>query len=415
VAEESLTVKSGAGLPILEGWDPRSHPDEGISNKRAKMSGVTRLGSTLSIIRIDGKGLDRVNGTLRGTESGAAAAEDAQGQLVLSVIVPARDEEYCIRDCLRSLTAQSEEGFALGREWELIVADDGSTDRTRSIAQGFAGVTVLDPGAPPKGWTGKANAVWQASKASTGRWLLFTDADTVHEPGDLSRAIHEAEKAGVAMLSYSPRQIVTGFWQSALMPLVFCELALAYSPQKVSDPNSRLAAANGQFLMIRRDAYVKIGGHEAVADRILEDVELANLVKRSKLGLRFRYAPDAVSTRMYRTFGQMFEGWTKNLALLFGNCLTLAAWRLLDVVLLAGLPLLAFIFRFRTLAFWGLLIVWARTLWRFYARVAKSKFPAVECAVSPMGLPLFAVVLVRSWIHHTIKKRVVWKGRAYPG
>ena len=109
-----------------------------------------------------------------------------------------------------------------------------------------------------------------------GTWLLFTDADTIHEPGDLLRAIHEAEKAGVGMLSYSPRQMLKGFWQRALMPLVFCELALAYSPQKVSDPNSRLAAANGQFLLIRRDVYIQIGGHEAVADRVLEDVELAN-------------------------------------------------------------------------------------------------------------------------------------------
>lgn len=346
-----------------------------------------------------------------GLESvGPTGGEDPR---ILSVIIPARNEEDCIAECLRSLTSQSEEGFGLRDEWELLLADDGSTDGTRGIAEGFAGITLIEPGPPPKGWTGKANAVWSAAKVATGSWLLFTDADTVHEAGNLRRAIHEAEKAGVAMLSYSPRQIVTGFWQRALMPLIFSELALAYPPQKVSDPTSRLAAANGQFLLIRHDAYIKIGGHQAVSHSILEDVDLANLVKRSKLGLRFRYAPDALSTRMYRTFGQMFEGWTKNLALLFGNCLALAAWRLLDLALLVGLPLIAVMLRYRPLALSALSLVWLRALWRFFARVAKSNFPATDCALSVFGLPLFAVILVRSWFDHTIRRRVTWKGREY--
>jgi len=352
-------------------------------------------------------------GDLKGMALAAEKAGGSKDPRLLSVIIPARNEEDCIAECLRSLTSQSEEGFELGKEWELLLADDGSTDRTRAIAEGFVGITLVTPGAPPSGWTGKANAVWSAAKLATGRWLLFTDADTVHEAGDLRRAIHEAERAGVAMLSYSPRQIVIGFWQRALMPLVFSELALAYPPQKVSDPQSRLAAANGQFLLIRHDAYLRIGGHEAVAGSILEDVDLASLVKSGKLGLRFRYAPDALSTRMYRTFGQMFEGWTKNLALLFGNCLTLAAWRLLDLVLLVGLPLLVVAVHYRPLAMWALILLWFRALWRFYARVAKSNFPAADCALSVFGLPLFAVVLIRSWLHHTIRKRVVWKGREY--
>ena len=85
------------------------------------------------------------------------------------------------------------------------------------------------------------------------------------------------------------------------MPLVFCELALAYPPAKVSDPAQRIAAANGQFLLVEREAYRKLGGHASVADKVLEDVELAFLAKRRKVGLRFRYADDAVAARMYRT------------------------------------------------------------------------------------------------------------------
>ncbi len=85
------------------------------------------------------------------------------------------------------------------------------------------------------------------------------------------------------MLSYSPRQVVTGFWQRALMPLIFSELSLAYPPEKVSDPASRVAAANGQFLMVERAAYFQVGGHSAVAGSLLEDVDLASLLETPKI------------------------------------------------------------------------------------------------------------------------------------
>ena len=342
----------------------------------------------------------------------------------LTVIVPARNEQDCIRACLESLVSQSEEVFELGRDWELIVVDDDSTDKTAEIARGFAGVTVLKGGKLPPGWTGKANAIWTASRKARGRWLLFTDADTVHEPGNLHRAIHEAVRHKVGMLSYSPAQQVAGLVQRALMPLVFCELALAYPPAKVSDPNHRIAAANGQFLLVEREAYRRLGGHPAVRDRVLEDVELAFLAKRRKVGLRFRYAEDAVTTRMYRSTGAMVEGWTKNLALLFDNALLLSVWRALEFALIVGLPVVSIElwnahFAARSLTWlgagWILALLWVRTLVRFYTRVAKSNFPFADCALAPLGLPLFVVLLYRSWFQHRILKQVSWKGRTYPG
>src|ERR1700761_5699529 len=136
----------------------------------------------------------------------------------LSVIVPARNEADVLGPCLDSLVSQSGTGFVLGGDWELLVVDDGSTDATRSIGLGFQGVTLLDPEPLQPGWTGKANAVWTAAKIARGEWLLFTDADTIHTEGDLERALHEARHAQVALLSYSPRQLVAGFWQRALMP-----------------------------------------------------------------------------------------------------------------------------------------------------------------------------------------------------
>jgi glycosyltransferase involved in cell wall biosynthesis len=331
----------------------------------------------------------------------------------LTVIVPARNEADVLRPCLESLLAQSEPGFAVGGEWELLVVDDGSTDETRSIALSLPGVTLLDPAPLKPGWTGKANAVWTAAGKARGEWLLFTDADTVHMAGNLGRALHEAQHAQAALLSYSPRQVVSGFWQRALMPLIFSELALAYPPEKVSDPSSRAAAANGQFLMVERTAYFQVGGHSAVAASLLEDVDLAFLLKRRKYPIRFRYAPDALSTRMYRTFSAMIEGWIKNLARLFALPLMMAAWRMLDLLLVFGLPLLLWHFFAVPVARYALGAVWLKVLWRFYARVAKSNFSALDCALSIFALPLFCLLLVGSWWQHNVRSQVEWKGRAY--
>jgi glycosyltransferase involved in cell wall biosynthesis len=357
------------------------------------------------------------------TLAGTVFAQPEPAELIeLTVMVPARNEEDAIGACLQSLAAQSEGVFELGRDWELIVVDDHSTDRTAEIARGFAGVTVIKSGTLELGWTGKANAVWTAATHARGRWLLFTDADTIHEPGDLYRAIHEAQRHKVGMLSYSPRQIVHGLAQRSLMPLIFAELALAYPPAKVSDPNNRIAAANGQFMLIEREAYRRLGGHASVAKDVLEDVELAFLAKRRKVGLRFRYADDAVATRMYRTTSAMIEGWTKNLALLFNNTLATAIWRALDLVLLVVLPILAIELwsarlDVRSLAWlgagWLFVLLWVRTVFRFYARVAKSNFPFADCVLAPLGLPLFVVLLYRSWFQHRILKQVSWKGRSY--
>ena len=229
----------------------------------------------------------------------------------VSVIIPARNEEANLGTCLESLMDQDQLSF------EIIVVNDHSTDRTKEIAQSFPGVQVIDADPLPEGWTGKNNAVATGARAARTNWFLFTDADTIHLPGSLPRALREARENGADLLSYSPEQIAVTFWEKAVLPVVFAELARQYPPSKVSDPKSPEAAANGQYILVKRDAYEAVGGHAAVACAILEDVALARAIKASGRKIRFRYAADSVRTRMYRNFHQLREGWTKNLALLF--------------------------------------------------------------------------------------------------
>jgi glycosyltransferase involved in cell wall biosynthesis len=342
--------------------------------------------------------------------------------LDVSVIIPARNEQRSLPACLASLLIQSEPGFALGQQWEIIIVNDASTDKTREIALEAAatrdGVIVLD--APPLdlsshgGFTGKSNACWTGAQAARGSHLLFTDADTVHETNDISRALREADRHKAVLLSYSPRQIVTGFWQHAVMPLVFSELASVYPSKQVNDPVQGLAAANGQFILVERGAYFSVGGHRAIGKDILEDVALAHNIKRSSQIIRFRYAPEALSTRMYATTTAMIEGWTKNLALLFPKPVALALWRILDLLLFFGLPGLALgLYWLQPWQRSVIFLLWVRTLWRFYSRVARSNFPWYDVAISILGIPLFVYLLIRSVVHHRIRKNVSWKGRTY--
>jgi glycosyltransferase involved in cell wall biosynthesis len=338
-------------------------------------------------------------------------------EITLSVLVPARNEEANLGACLQSLVAGSEPGWVLGRHWELLVIDDGSVDRTAEIGRSFQGVQVLAAPSPlPKGWTGKNHALWTGSAAARGLWLLFTEAGTVHHAGAPSRAVVEAERHGAAVLSYSPRQVMHGLLQRAVMPLILSELATAYPPAQVNDPAKRIAAATGEFLLVRADTYREFGGHAAVASSLVGDVDLAFLAKKNKTGLRFRYAPEAVDAQAPASARAMWQGWSRTLALLINNALPLALWRLLDFLLVWGLPALALFyptpFAWVRVALW---LLWLRTLVRVYRRAARSNCATGDVVFSILlGLPLFAALLYASWYRVKILRRVAWKGREYP-
>jgi glycosyltransferase involved in cell wall biosynthesis len=333
---------------------------------------------------------------------------DSAAKPEVSIIVPARNEQACLGSCLQSLLQQK------GVDYEILVVDDGSTDRTREIAASFPGVAIIDAPALPPGWIGKNNAVLAGARAAQGEWLLFTDADTIHRPGALARALEEAKKQGAALLSYSPQQTIEGFWQKAVMPVIFAELARTYRPAEVSDPQSPAAAANGQYLLVSRDAYEAVGGHASVATNILEDVVLARRIKQSGRKIYFRYGGDAVSTRMYRSFPELLEGWTKNLVLLFPHPGRLAAVRALEFVMIAGgalgagaaraahKPVLAAALGSSAGILAGL----------FLRRIRRAHFSWEANCLSLVGLPVFSYLLLRSvWSYR--RGKLTWKGRSY--
>ncbi len=232
----------------------------------------------------------------------------------------------------------------------------------------------------------------------------------------MARALAEAKLHNADLLSYSPEQIVETFAEKAIMPVIFAELASNFRPSQVSDPRSPAAAANGQYILITCEAYDAVGGHAAVANNLLEDVALARAVKRSGRKIFFRFAGDAVRTRMYRNFSQLREGWTKNLALLFPTPARLALLRLLEFVLIIFATTIAVVSALHAhprpaiLAGTIALILYGS----FLARIRRAHFSWDANLLTLFGLPLFSYLLLRSKTIHR-RAKVSWKGRTYSG
>lgn len=324
------------------------------------------------------------------------------------MIVPARNEEVCLGSCLQSLVAQT------GVPFEIIVVDDGSTDRTREIAESFPQVRVITPEVLPRAWSGKNNALVAGASQARGEWFLFTDADTVHRPGSLAASVAEAHQQKAALLSYSPEQEVHGFWEKAVMPVIFAELASSFRPSDVSNAASNAAAANGQYILISREAYEAVGGHAAIGADLLEDVALARRVKASGRRIFFRYGGDAVRTRMYRSFAQLKEGWTKNLALLFRSPVRLALLRLTEFVLIVVSLAITIATSLRGKRYPAeIALIVAIVLYGFFfQRIRRAHFSWDANFLAIFGLPLFSYLLLRSIMAYE-KGTVAWKGRSY--
>jgi chlorobactene glucosyltransferase len=243
-----------------------------------------------------------------------ADALDPERALRVSVVIPARNEAVNIENCLSSIAASTYPDF------EIIVVDDRSGDETvalcRSVPAGNPSrIVVIDGEELPEGWLGKPWACWQGAQVSDGEFLLFTDADTMHGPQMLSRAVAGLYQDEADLMTVLGRQLMGSFWERLVQPQIFLLMLFRFPDfeRAVRNPHWRDAIANGQYILFPRSAYDEIGGHVAVQAEVVEGMALAMLVKREGKQLRIRSAVDDLHTRMYRSLAGIIEGWSKNI------------------------------------------------------------------------------------------------------
>jgi chlorobactene glucosyltransferase len=343
------------------------------------------------------------------------------GGTPLSVIIPARNESTTIETVVRSILASSY------RPFELLVVDDRSTDDTAAIVERLAagdGRLRLVRGAPlPEGWYGKPWACAQGARAATGDILVFTDADTRHEPELLGRAVATLGRERADLVTVAPHQRCVTFWERVIMPQIWLLLGLRYHPRRVNRARrERDVIANGQFILTTREAYNAIGTHAAVRDEVAEDLALAQAYLRQRRRVHFAFAERLMETRMYQGLASLVEGWSKNVYLggrrsfpdepalqALVPVMLLAAigfWLVPPMVLLAGVlggeigglgPAAGAAVGLSAL-FWGLLAY-------------GMKIPVAYGVLYPLGAVMAIYIVLRSTWRG--QRRVEWRGRVY--
>jgi chlorobactene glucosyltransferase len=260
------------------------------------------------------------------------------GSPKISVIVPARNEEANIVRCLRHLLVQNYP------DYEIIVVNDRSSDRTSAlIAETVQGAKISVKEVRirelPPGWTGKNHAMFIGAKAADSHWLLFTDADTTHKAWSLQTAMAITLERKIDFLTLAPETESRSFWEKTVQPLAVGSLALWFNAVRVNDPDSPFTLANGQYILIRREAYEKIGGSESVKDEVIEDVELAKKMKSAGFCVRFLNGTALYSTRMYSSLRAIKTGWTRIFTYLFDKKITPILGKIFSFVFFSMLPL----------------------------------------------------------------------------
>jgi chlorobactene glucosyltransferase len=350
--------------------------------------------------------------------------------LTVSVLVPARNEERNIGRCVTSLLEQDgchEVGY------EVIVIDDGSTDATGRIVEELAQshpqgarLRVVRVDHLPAGWAGKPHAIHTGAAQARGAWLLFTDADTWHAPRALRTALHTAERGQLDVLSLGGTQELASFWEKTLMPMAYLGISLQYPMSQVNDPNSPVAIANGQYLLIRRSVYEAVGGYARPELRgtLVDDRDLARVVKQRSYRLRLLDGRDLVRVRMYHGFAETWRGWRKNVFLGSRGGLPFVLLQLLGLPQMALAPFLLPLLLLARGARrrWGLsskAVAVASVLelapllaYRFWEN-RELRVPWYYALTHPLAGALFEAILASSTWRILTRRGVDWRGRNY--
>lgn len=341
---------------------------------------------------------------------------------LVTVIIPARNEATRIGACLAGLARQSY------RRFEVIVVDDDSHDGTAEIARDYQqrlpALTIVSNHALPHDWAGKCWACWQGNIHARGELLLFLDADVIPQP-HLIATLVECASTGVDMLTLVPLIHPTSLAERLVLPPFIGLLSAIYPFEQVNDPVSPAAFAIGQCMLLRRDVYAAIDGHRAVRRTILEDMELARLVKQAGYQLRAANAPDLLEVRMYNGWVALAEGLKKNAVAgyrnggtrsgLMGLRLGLMAtmpWNMLIasqvLPLIGGDQLLA-----EALVFAGIaLLLIGAICWGVTIRY-RFRISPLWGALYPLGTAIYFGLAAQALYQLRSGKGVQWKGRMF--
>jgi len=343
-----------------------------------------------------------------------AAMARTEAEPFVSVLVPARDEATNIAACLRSLLAQDYPAF------EVRVLNDGSTDDTaaivRALAAGDDRLTLLTGQPLPPGWAGKSFACHQLAGAARGDILLFTDADTRHAP-HMIRAVAAAVGGGADVVTTFPEQEIGGWAEALAVPMMlFTVWAFLPVGRVWSDPSPQFTAANGQLLAFTRAAYVTVGGHAAVRDSVLEDMGLAQRAKRLGLKLRLADGTGTTRTRMYRSPGEVWRGFSKNAYALLGGSVRLAVAFTVLLLALYVVPVVVLVTGIIGGVGWGRqwlpLMLIALMLAQRGILAWRAHLPMWQVVLHPFSVLAFVLILANS-VRWQQRGYGVWKGRVY--
>lgn len=340
----------------------------------------------------------------------------------VSVIVPCRNEAAGIEACLRSLLDQDYPNF------DLIVVNDRSTDTTGAVVDALAAreprLTTMHvrDGELPEGWLGKSNALWKASAASRGEWMIFIDSDCIVAP----TAVREAVANGVArefdLVSFVPRFVSGGFWDGLMTPLCGMATGGMYTMMFANNAMQKnVAFACGQFIAIRRPVYDAIGGHAAFHDRAGEDVELARKLKKAGYRPRLGWGMDLITTRMYATWPTIYSGWGRNfIAASQGSATRVyAAAAFIVLCILSVYPALAWgIYETLQHAWEGPIWIMAAVLHALLITIAMvdgyrwARAGVGYALLWPISTIALLVIFTRS-IYFAVTKQIIWRGVRY--
>jgi chlorobactene glucosyltransferase len=233
----------------------------------------------------------------------------------VSIILPVRNQASTASECVDSLVELDYPSK------EIIVVDGSSTDGTRDILRSlYSKIKLVEEEPLPLSWVGKNWACHLGYKQATGDLLLFTDGDSVHSRDSLTKTVNFLQDTKADLVTLAPAAILRTFWEKLLQPPIFWLIMMFVGGKWVNDDNKpRWALGNGQYMLFRREAYDKVGGHYAVRDRISEDYSLGRLVKAQGLRLRMVTASDALGVRMYSSLPEIWRGWRKNFYSVSGN------------------------------------------------------------------------------------------------